>query len=111
MSKSDLAQEAARHLRELILISCHSSEELLNTIAQEYEIEANVLRAWLLRDFASLEALDAWAATRREEIKRAPELERMRITNLLAKLRQDQKADWQEIERLLSEIEKSARKN
>jgi len=109
MSKSDLAQEAARHLRELLIFSDRSLDELLRTIPQEYEIEAGIVRAWLLRDFESLEALDAWGATRREEIRRLPEIERQRI----AKLRQDLKTEWQKIEaefaELLNEMRRASR--
>ena len=109
MSKSDLAQQAAQHIRNLVVISGRSSEELLRTIPQEYEIEAGVVQAWLLRQFESLEALDVWGATRREEIRRLPELEQARI----AKLRQDWEAEWQSIwvegAELLNEMNKALR--
>ena len=94
MSKSDVAQEAAHHLRELAVRLGGRSEYLLGTVAQEYEIEPNVVRAWLLRDFESLDALDAWAAVRREEKRRLPELMRKHIENL----QQDLGREWKDIE-------------
>jgi hypothetical protein len=100
MSKSDLAQAAARHLKEILIASDRRAEELPNTMAEEYEIEPGVLRAWLMRDFESLEALDAWVANRREEIARLPELERMRLTQL----REDLDAEWKAIEAEFAEL-------
>lgn len=106
MSKSDLAQEAAPHLRELLVNSGRGSKELLNDIAQEYEIEPYVVHAWLLGEFGSLEALDDWAATRREELQRAPELERRRIE----RLKQELKTEWQEIKQEFAKLMNEMRK-
>jgi hypothetical protein len=73
MSKSDDAQEAAEEVRNLVVYGDAPAKILIERIAPEYDVKADVVQAWLLREFESLAALDAWGAEKRVESFRAKE--------------------------------------